>query len=86
MMLAGLPVPADAVGDLAALVRNVGADELAGRLERLKPTGQFIRADEVKLLALTLDERALLLAALEDPPSGLAELRGRPARRPSMAG
>jgi hypothetical protein len=79
MMLAGLPVPADAVGDLAALVRNVGADELAGRLERAV-------ADEVKLLALTLDERALLLAALEDPPSGLAELRGRPARRPSMAG
>jgi hypothetical protein len=29
----------------------------------------------VKLIALTLDERALLLAALEDPPPELAELR-----------
>jgi hypothetical protein len=30
----------------------------------------------VKLLALTIDERALLLASLEDPPEGLVELRG----------
>ena len=29
----------------------------------------------MKLLALTLDERALLLAALEDPPQELAEIR-----------
>jgi hypothetical protein len=29
----------------------------------------------VKLLALTIDERAMILAALEDPPAGLAELR-----------
>jgi hypothetical protein len=41
---------------------------LADRLDRAV-------ADEVKLLALTLDERALLLAALEDPPQQLAELR-----------
>lgn len=27
------------------------------------------------LLALTIDERALILAALDDPPDGLAELR-----------
>ena len=32
-------------------------------------------ADEVKLLALTLDERALMLNALEDPLDELAELR-----------
>jgi hypothetical protein len=56
MMLAGLPVPADAVTELAALVRNAGADDLADRLRRAV-------ADEVKLLALTLDERALMLAA-----------------------
>ena len=30
----------------------------------------------MKLLALTPDERALMLAALEDPPQELAELRG----------
>ena len=44
------------------------ADDLADRLERA------LDAD-VKLLALTLDERALLLSALEDPPQELAELR-----------
>ena len=68
MMLAGLPVPADAIDELAALVRNTGADELADRLEQAL-------VDEVKLLALSLDERALLLSALEDPPQELAELR-----------
>jgi hypothetical protein len=41
---------------------------LAHRLERAV-------ADDVKLLALTLDERALMLSALEDPPQELAELR-----------
>ncbi len=34
MMLAGLPVPAKAVDELAALVRAAGADDLADRLER----------------------------------------------------
>ena len=68
MMLAGLPIPNDAVAELAAIVRDAGADDLADRLERAL-------ADEVKLLALTLDERALMLAALEDPPQELAELR-----------
>lgn len=33
-------------------------------------------SDGVKLIALTIDERAIILAALEDPPDGLAELRG----------
>ena len=51
-----------------ALLRDAGTDDMADRLERAL-------ADEVKLLALTLDERALLLAALDDPPQALAELR-----------
>jgi hypothetical protein len=62
------PVPNDAVEDLAGLVRAAGADELADRLERAV-------TEDVKLLALTLDERAILLAALQDPPPGVAELR-----------
>ena len=41
---------------------------MADRLERA-------RADRVTLLALTIDERAIILAALDDPPDGLAELR-----------
>jgi hypothetical protein len=40
------------------------------------PTGlERALDDDVKLLALTIDERAILLAALDDPPDGLAELR-----------
>ena len=68
MMLAGLPVPEDGVDGLAEFVRAVGADDLAERLERAV-------ADQVKLLALTLDERAIVLSALEDAPPELAELR-----------
>jgi hypothetical protein len=50
MMLAGLPVPPEALDELAGLVRASGGDDLADRLERAV-------ADQVKLLALTLDER-----------------------------
>ena len=45
-----------------------GAEDLAERLERGVTDG-------VKLLALTLDERAIILSALDDPPHELAELR-----------
>jgi len=34
-MLAGLPVPPDAVDELAGLIRAVGADALAERLEQV---------------------------------------------------
>ena len=77
-MLAGLPVPADAVDELAGLVRDAGAHDLADRLERAV-------ADELKLLALTLDQRALMLSALEDPPQELAELRAVLLADPSVA-
>ena len=62
------PVLADAVADLADTVRATGADDLANRLE-------VALDDGVAPLALTIDERAIILAALEDPPDGLAELR-----------
>lgn len=39
------------------------------------PTGSSALADDVKLLALTLDERADILSTLDDPPQHLAELR-----------
>ena len=67
MMLAGVPVDAEAVAELANTVRATGADALADRLE-------VAVSDAVALLALTIDERAIILAALEDPPEGLAEL------------
>ena len=69
MMLAGLPVAPAAVAELVALVRDAGAADLSDRLDHALD-------EDVKLLALTIDERAIILAALEDPPDGLAELRG----------
>ena len=50
-------------------VQAVGADELADRLERAIVEG-------VLLLAVTIDERAVILGQLDDPPDGLAELHG----------
>ncbi len=55
--------------ELAGIVRATGGDKLAGRLERAL-------RDEVKLLGLEMNERAIILAALDDPPDGLSELRG----------
>lgn len=66
MMLAGLPVADEAVHELARLVRDAD-DDLGDRLEQAL-------VDQMKLLALSLDERALMLSALEDPPQELAKL------------
>lgn len=68
MMLAGLPVTAAAVEELAALVRNAGGDDLADRLARAIDDG-------VRLLSLSIAERAILLIALEDAPEALSDLR-----------
>ena len=70
VMPAGVPVPADSIAEIARLVRAAGGAELADRLERAL-------ADKVKLLALTTDERMIILSQLDDPPAALAELRGR---------
>ena len=67
-MLAGVPVSADSVAELASIVRASGADELADRVDQALD-------DQVRLLALTIDERAIILDQLEDPPDGLAQLR-----------
>jgi hypothetical protein len=45
----------DSVAELAAIVRATGGDKLADRLERAL-------GDEVKLLGLEIDERAIILA------------------------
>jgi len=73
MMLAGLPVPNDAVDKLAELVRAIGGDDLADRLDRPLTDG-------VKLIALTLGERAVMLARsrLRRPSS---RSYARPAQR-----
>ena len=68
MMLAGVPVLPHPIAALAGSVRRAGAEELADRLEQAL-------ADNVSVFALTIDERAIILDQLEDPPDGLAELR-----------
>lgn len=61
MMLAGLPVAPAAVAELVALVRDAGAADLADRLDHALD-------EDVKLLALTIDERAIILAGRQ--PTG----------------
>jgi hypothetical protein len=68
MMLAGVSVPDGAVGMLARSARLAGADKLGQRLERAIE-------DRAALVALTIDERAIVLSMLDDPPAELAELR-----------
>ena len=67
-MLAGVDFSPEWVAELAKVVKVAGAVELADRLDRAVD-------DDVALLALTIDERAIILASLEDPPEGLSELR-----------
>jgi hypothetical protein len=66
VLLAGLPVRDELVLELARLV---GDDDPASKLE-----DAYSR--EVRVLALSFSDRDLILAALEDPPPGLEELRG----------
>jgi hypothetical protein len=69
MMLAGIPVRDADVLELARLLRDAGFDEVAERLETAYDR-------EAKVLALTIADREAILRALDDPPDGLAELRG----------
>jgi hypothetical protein len=65
VFLAGLPIPDRLVLDLARMVDD---EELETRL-------RSALAHDVKVLALESDERETILAALDDPPAGLEELR-----------
>ena len=68
MMLAGIPVATPAVHWIALTLRESGAHAFADRLDRTV-------SDDIKLVALTIDERALILNTLDDPPEELGELR-----------
>jgi hypothetical protein len=68
-MLAGIPVRDQDVLELARLLREAGFDEPAEKLERAWDV-------ESKVLALTIEDRERILRVLDDPPEGLAELRG----------
>ncbi len=78
MMLAGVPVTATAVAELADLLRARGEDELADAAgnDDLADRLERALADEVKLLALSIEERIRIIFVLDDPPDELAKLRG----------
>ena len=69
VMLAGLPVRDQDVLELARLLRDVGFDDTAERLENAYEV-------ECKVLALTIPDREAIVRALEDRPDPFAELRG----------
>ena len=76
MRLAGIPVRDEDIHTLIDLLLRVGrADDLklAARLDRALEL-------EAMILALGTNERATILSVLDDPPEGLAELRGTLAR------
>ncbi len=65
MQLAGVPVHNELVEVLASLVDEPTATLLLAALAR-----------KTAIVALTIEDRERILRALEDPPEGLAELRG----------
>jgi hypothetical protein len=75
MMLAGIRVRDDDVCELAGLVDEPTATVLRNAVER-----------ETVIVALSIDDRERILRALDDPPDGLAELRGVLLPRARMAG
>jgi hypothetical protein len=64
-MLAGIPVAAELVWELADLADEPAASTLRNCLKAGRTT-----------FALTFADREAILRALDDPPEGLAELRG----------
>ena len=64
--LAGIPIRDQAVLELAPLVDD---PDLGAKLESAYSRG-------ARILALEIHEHETILAALDDPPAGVAELRG----------
>lgn len=68
MYLAGIPIPARLVLELARRLRDA---ELVGTAERLEGASDR----EARIVALEISDREAILRALEDAPAGLTELR-----------
>ena len=67
MQLAGTHVADRDVLELARLAREVGFNYLAEKLETAYDR-------ETRVLALTIDEREMIIRSLDDPPESLDEL------------
>ncbi len=68
IVLAGVPVRDDLVVELANRLDRAGRPETADKL-------QTALTDRRKLVALKIPERDAILKVIEDPPTGLEELR-----------
>ena len=66
--LAGIPIPARLVLELARVLRDTELVDTAERFE-----GAYDR--QARIVALEVSDRVGILRALEDPPAGLEELR-----------
>lgn len=69
MHLAGIPISDESIVELVRFLRESGYIDVADRLDTALEL-------ETKILGLTIPEREAILRALDDPPDGLAELRG----------
>ena len=69
MQLAGIPIGDRDVLELARLLREVRFERVAEKLVK-----GYVA--QTRVLALTIEDREAILRALDDPPDGLAELRG----------
>ena len=69
MQLAGTPVADRDVLELPRLARDAGFNYLVEKFEMAYDR-------ETRVLALTIDEREMIIRTLDDPHESLAELRG----------
>jgi hypothetical protein len=69
MYVAGVRVQDEDVLDLARLLHDAGFDDTAEALVVALEAGQGI-------VGLSIEDRQAILRTLDDPPVGLAELRG----------
>lgn len=69
MHLAGIPISDESIVELVRFLRESGYIDVADRLDTALEL-------ETKILGLTIPEREAILRVLDDPPDGLAELRG----------
>jgi hypothetical protein len=69
MLLAGVRISEPVAFDLADLLRDGGFDISAEKLDHARASGRSV-------VALTIPDREAMVRVLDDPPDGLAQLRG----------
>ena len=72
LQLAGIPIPNELVHEIASRLRDIGDNSDLDAAEKL----EHALAHDRRIVALSLDDREAILAALDDPPDELTEFRG----------